>query len=466
LLVIWRLLVDAGRFIARVGRAILAFWADRGYAKVATTTSLLTIVIAGIQLGSTNLDQLATPMLGLHAFALLLLVVSGLRRRQPINGLVVVLIGACLLEICVIGSLPEYFGVLGMHAVFHRSAAEGVLMAPLGLVSTSVLLYFLLGATPRAEEVAWYPIVAAPAVLTLALYLWLLYGLALQAFPQLQLSLLTSPYLNQAIPYKTIGPTGQVSDAIRIVNQAGFLGQLIGTGLLMTGTTLIALPIGVGTGVYVAEYGKGRALQLVRLATTSLRGISVFTLGLAAVSLVAVAKATPLTLIFTGFHVDAAGVVRPDTGSFVPASIVVSMLVIPVIARATEEGCRSLPEGLREGSAALGASEGYALVRIILPWALPNIATSVLLGCAEAAGTLAPLLFIAGTGENGVGPLSQATSLAWGIFAATYSISNPYRSQMAPHQFAEVLLLLALALILSIAALTLNHRFATRYRGR
>ena len=87
-------------------------------------------------------------------------------------------------------------------------------------------------------------------------------------------------------------------------------------------------------------------------------------------------------------------------GSFFTASLILSLLVIPVIARATEEGCRSLPLDLREGSLALGASEETTLWRVVLPWSLPNIVTAVLLGSAEAAGSVAVLMFIAPSVSN------------------------------------------------------------------
>jgi len=71
-----------------------------------------------------------------------------------------------------------------------------------------------------------------------------------------------------------------------------------------------------------------------------------------------------------------------------------SLLVIPIIARATEEGIRSVPLNLKEGSTALGASRQHTLFHILLPWSYPNIVTGLILGCAEAAGSLATIWFI------------------------------------------------------------------------
>lgn len=447
-------------------RHVSAIWRRSGFAVLATLASVSTLILGCLSLGLTWLDWLPLPTVGVLVVSLSLFLLSSFRREREINLVVLALIGGCLIAASILGGLPEYFSAFGFHAIFHRSIADALLLIPLGLLSTSACFYYLLDATPWAEDVARFPLVALPAALALGMYAWLLYGLAVKGLPHFRLDLIVQPYLNQAIPTKTIMPDGQVVDSLRFAVQAGFRNQLIGTLILMTLTSLISLPIGVGTGIYLSEYGRGGVVRIVRFCTTALRGISVFTLGLTAVSLVSLAKSTPLSLLFTGYHFDTAGHLRPDSGSFLPAALVISMLVTPVIARATEEGCRSLPLGLREGSVALGASDSYTLFRIILPWALPNIGTAVLLGCAEAAGTLAPLLFIAGTGENGVGLFSQVTSLSWAVFASTYSTSKPFRDQMLPHQFAAVILLLILALGLSVAALMLKSKFAERYRGR
>ena len=99
----------------------------------------------------------------------------------------------------------------------------------------------------------------------------------------------------------------------------------------------------------------------------------------------------------------------------------------PVIARATGEGLRSLPHDIREGSHAVGATDGHALLHILLPWAIPNIITGLLLGMAEAAGSVTVLLFISGNGQYGIGARHEATSLAYLIFAS----GRPKRSETA-----------------------------------
>ena len=89
-------------------------------------------------------------------------------------------------------------------------------------------------------------------------------------------------------------------------------------------------------------------------------------------------------MFFAGYFYDATGLKHSANGSFLLAAIIISLLVIPIIARATEEGIRSTPQEMKEGSYALGASKWHTVANILMPWSLPNISTGLLLGCAEA----------------------------------------------------------------------------------
>ena len=135
------------------------------------------------------------------------------------------------------------------------------------------------------------------------------------------------------------------------------------------------------------------------------------------------------------------------------------------MARATEEGCRSLPRGIREGSAALGATADYTLIRLVVPWAFPNIVTATLIGAAETAGGVTTLLFLAGSGEHGVGPLNEVTSLAYIVFSAQFSNVQTTIRWEHPYQYAAMALLLVIALSFTLLSLVLKARYASRYRG-
>jgi phosphate transport system permease protein len=249
------------------------------------------------------------------------------------------------------------------------------------------------------------------------------------------------------------------------IRQAGMRTHLLGTGLLMVLTSLIALPFGVGAGVYLAHYGESQAARLCRLAITTLRAMSVIILGMLGFSVVRLASGTPLQDVLCGYYYSVSGTKHGTSGSYLLASLILSLLVIPVIARATEEGCRSLPAVLREGSLALGASEAYTLWRVTLPWAFPNIITALLLGCAEAAGSVAAIVLMAGTGAAGVGLFQGVTSLAFLVFRSRYS-AGIYREMMGDYTYAAAFLVLLICIGLSTAALLLRRRFGERYRQR
>ena len=450
---------------SRIRCATVVVLRTRLPAGLAFLASGLTLLLGCLSLSTNALERLPLPMIGCLVFWLTVLLLDRRWTTGAIEPSLLCLIGLCLIVATMIGGLPEYLGGGDLSGIVHRSIVSAIALTALGLVGGGTTLYFLLGATPRAEDLSRYPLIVLPSAAALAVYGFLLFRLVGQGLPQVDLEMIARPYLNIAYPTQEIDASGQTIQTLRLVVQGGFSNYLLGTGWLILLTSLIALPVGVGTGVYVSEYATGAFGRAVRFSTTALRGISVFILGLAAVSLVTYARATPLALPFAGYLVDTSGAVRPEHGSSLPGAIVISMLVIPVIARATEEGCRSVPDGLREGSFGLGASEGYTLRRIILPWALPNIVTGLVLGWAETAGSLAPLLFIAGPAETGFGPLGQATSLSWAVFGATYSGSKPFRDQLGPHQHAAALLLLVLAVLLNLAAMALKRRFAARGRG-
>jgi len=232
----------------------------------------------------------------------------------------------------------------------------------------------------------------------------------------------------------------------------------------MAATTLISLPIGVATGVFLSEFAVELQKRLISFATTALRGISALLIALAGVAVIRSGLDEQWLKYLAGFYFDGP-TMRLGRGSFLLASLVLSLLVVPVIARATQAGCASLPRGMREGSAALGASAEYTLLRITLPWASPNILTSVVLGCAEAAGSVSVLLFIGGAGSRGVGLFSETTSLAFAIFFAQFSPFKTFRDTISPYQFAAALELLVLALGLTVVALVLKQRYAARLQG-
>jgi len=171
-----------------------------------------------------------------------------------------------------------------------------------------------------------------------------------------------------------------------------------------------------------------------------------------------------LSQLVRGSYSDSSGQTLPEHGSFLFAAVILGLLVMPVIAKLTEEGLRSVPREIREGSIALGATEGHGLRRILLPWAAPNILTGLVLAAAEANGSLAVLVFLGVIGEHGVGPLSGVTTLDYSIFEISWGPMQ-YTRVMEQYRLTAALVLLLLTMGLTVLAMLLQRRFATRYRG-
>lgn len=427
---------------------------------------LSTIAVAA---GSVNLFFNEAEFLALGSLPLVSFVFAVLAWRADSStraGVLGLMLFSLLCAVVAIGlkAMPEYLFAWGLDAIAHRSLVSSVAAVGFGIAGMSLSLYQYMGATAAAEDYSKYPIVVIPALFALGIYALLIGYLLWQGLPGLSWEVITTPYTWLAWE-EMVYDKGWPIWVEHEIKQVGLLNHMRGTLLLMGLTSLFAILPGIGAGVMLAEYAEGFMASTLRHSITILRAMSVFILGLTLVSVLNYAAGSPLANVFMGFYYDTSGTFHHGHGSYVAASLVLALLVIPVIARSTEEGCRSLPSELREGSLALGATEGHTLTRIILPWTAPNIVTAVLLGCAEAAGSVAVIMFIARVGQFGVHPLTDVTSLSFFIFDARYG-THHIADIVRPLQFSAGVLLLMLTMGLSAIALALRHHFAWRYRTR
>jgi phosphate transport system permease protein len=153
----------------------------------------------------------------------------------------------------------------------------------------------------------------------------------------------------------------------------GIANAIIGSTLIVAFATLIALPFGVLTALYLTEYSKptSRSAQALRTALDLLQGVPTVVVGL---------------FVF-GLMVQGHG----DSGF--AGSVALAIVMLPLIARSTQEVLRLVPDSHREGALALGASRWRTVVGVVLPSALGGILTGTILAIARAAGETAPLLF-------------------------------------------------------------------------
>lgn len=215
----------------------------------------------------------------------------------------------------------------------------------------------------------------------------------------------------------------------------GMANALAGTLMLIAIASAIGLPVGIGAGMYLAENRGERLASLVRFLSDVLNGLPSIVVGIFAWQFL----------------------VRPVRHfSALAGGIALAVMMIPLVARATEEMIRLVPNSLREAALALGYPRWRTSLTVVLRTALPGIVTGALVAVARIAGETAPLLFTAFGNQFWSTSLTQPISaLPLQIFS--YAIS-PYEEWHAL-AWAGALVLLALVLVISLIA-----RFVTRSR--
>ncbi|HEX8636110.1 MAG TPA: phosphate ABC transporter permease PstA [Pyrinomonadaceae bacterium] len=218
------------------------------------------------------------------------------------------------------------------------------------------------------------------------------------------------------------------------VGEGGGIGNaILGTLILLAMACVVGMPLGIATGIYLAEYGAGRFASLVRFLTDTLTGIPSILIG--------VFVYTIIVLPMKQFSAMAGGVA-------------LAMIMIPIVARTTEEMIRLVPANLREGALALGAPQWRVTTEVVLPAAASGIVTGAMLAVARVSGETAPLLFTAfGSRFFNVYLDQPMASLTVQIY--NYAIS-PYDEWHA-QAWAATLILMTLILVINITV-----RFFTR----
>jgi len=448
---------------ARVGFATHTL-AEKVFPALTLLVSMAALLASLIMLVHNAIEPYTAPLLVIVSVVLMFLFVDVYRQHNKWDIKIILLALVAFIAIVILQFLPENITGWQINAIFHRSFFASLALVVTGLPGTSISLYYLWGATPQAEDISHYPLVLLPVLFAMAIYFGLIAELLIKGLSNLNWTILSKAYFDYNWPLKITVANDWPYWSTEHRMQAGLLNHLQGTLLLMLLTSLIALPIGAGAGIFLSEYASGVFEGIARFTITSLRAISTFILGLTALSLAQSMDNSPLIGIFRGTYFNGWDTFKSTGGSYLVASLVLAVLVVPIIVRSTEEGCRSLPPELREGSLALGASEQTTLFRITLPWAFPNIITALLLGCAEAGGSVAVLMFIAGRGAYGVGVTSQVTSLAYLIFDIWFG-EKPFQGAMGPYQFTAGVLLLIITMGLGITALLLKRWLVKRHRG-
>lgn len=218
----------------------------------------------------------------------------------------------------------------------------------------------------------------------------------------------------------------------------GILGNIINTIYIIVITLIIAAPIGIGSAIYLNEYAKpGKLVRTIEFTTEILSGIPSIIFGL-------------FGMVFFGMTLKLGYSVL--TGSFT-----LTLMVLPLITRNTQEALKTVPDSYRSGALGIGATKWYMIRTILLPSAAPGILTGVILSIGRIVGESAALLFTAGSGfqlpKNLFGKLFESSG--------TLTIQLYLSMQKAKYDQAFGIAVVLLIIVLGINLLTrfLTNRF-------
>lgn len=272
------------------------------------------------------------------------------------------------------------------------------------------------GSARRLQDVAMSVLFVLATAVALVPLFSILWWVARQGLPAWNLEFFT------ALPKPVGEPGGGVAHA------------LLGTLMLVAMACLVGIPTGILAGIYLAEYGRSRIAHGVRFLLE---------------------VATGIPSIVTGIFIYTVVVTAMGHFSAVAGSLALAFIMVPVVARTTEEMLRLVPDHLREAALALGVPRWKAILRIVLPTARAGILTGVMLAVARVAGEAAPLLFTSpGSPFWPTSVLEPVASLPVQIYLLAI---QPY-----PHAHTQAwgaaLLLITLVLVLNVAARVLARR--------
>jgi phosphate transport system permease protein len=224
------------------------------------------------------------------------------------------------------------------------------------------------------------------------------------------------------------------------MTRGGILPAIVGTVWLAIGSMCISIPLGFGAAIYLSEYAKpGPMVTAVRLGVANLAGVPSVVFGLFG-----------LSLFVTTF-----GFGR----SILSGCLTLGLLTLPTVTAAAEEAIRQTPASFREAALALGANRWQAIRQVILPAALPGMLTGAILALGRAAGETAPITLTSATAYSPALPdsvFNETMALTTHIYNLATNGANIAATK--PQQFGTALVLVAMVLGMSLAAVVLRAR--------
>jgi phosphate transport system permease protein len=341
-------------------------------------------------------------------------------------------------------------GMIGRPArkPYISSRTREALIRSAGMLGLALLLVFFLAAAPwwlaalvllaggtwyfgrahlsenQVQTIAFGFILGATLVV-LAILIIILQDIIIHGLPALSWDFLTKPPLDS-------GRAGGIFPAI------------VGTLYLVLGAIAIALPLGVGAAIYLVEYTReGRITRLIRTGVDLLNGTPSIVFGLFGFAFL---------VLYIGIGV-----------SMLAGQITLALMVLPTVIRTTEESLKNIPQSLREGSLALGATRWQTISRVVLPPTVPGIVTGAILSIGRAAGETAPIMFTAVVFSSRFLPDSvfqPVMALPYHLFILATNVPGS-----STNKYGTALVLLLLVVGFYSVAIFVRTHFQNKMRG-
>lgn len=259
-------------------------------------------------------------------------------------------------------------------------------------------------------------VATAAALLAIAVLIVVIVSVAKRGLPAIDKDFFTE----NAVPF---GQTG-----------GGIENAIVGTIIMTAMATVLAVPVGVLLAIFNTEFAPRRVAHAIQLTLNVLAGIPTIVIGVFIYSLLVIGRGQ----------------------SAYAASCALAIIMLPIVARGTEEVLLLVPSHLREGGMALGATRARTVVTVILPTAVGGILTSTIVGVARAAGETAPILFTSSIFANttSTDPSQAMASIPFSIFTNSESPSVHDQQQA----WAAALLLITIVLVGSVLGRLLSLR--------
>jgi len=245
----------------------------------------------------------------------------------------------------------------GLGASFDYDIILSTLILVAGILGFKDSINILYNFSAKGQEVMVFTAIKLTAVFALLILGGILFVIIYEGIWAINWEFLTTPH-------RRLGQSGGISTVI------------VGTIWMVLGAMVISSPLGVGAAIFLNEYAKSyRVKRIITIAVSSLNGVPSVVFGLFG-----------LAFLVTHFGI-----------SLLSGSIILGLINIPTIILTSQEALKSVPNSLREGSMALGATKWQTISEVVIPSAMPGIITGLIMGVAKASGETAPIMWTAVT---------------------------------------------------------------------